>query len=180
MLGSVLSRAAFGAGVIVCSLALSVAVAESARADVVAGEVLTFFAKEGNLPPATVYVTLGASTGADQLFEVSDVSIFTNWGACLTCHGITEDLSDLFFDDANEHLSGAMTGTVPAKGIDYALSFPDSAETWTLTYPKGAESGVYAPVPEPSSLPLFAAALLGLGWRLHGAPCARRLGAHRR
>jgi PEP-CTERM motif-containing protein len=164
MLRKVLSHTALGAGVIVCSLALTVAVIESARANVIPGEILTFLAKEGDFPPATLYVTVGASTGQDQLFDVSALSIFTIWGTCLTCHGMTEDLSNIFFDAGNQHLSGAMTGKVPTAGIDYALTFPDSAETWSLTYPRGAESGVYAPaaVPEPSSLLLFAAALVGL------------------
>jgi PEP-CTERM motif len=168
MFRKVLSPTTLGARLIVCSLALTVAVIESARADVIPGEVLTFLATEGDLPPATLYVTLGASTGQDQLFDVSALSIFTFSGACLTCHGITEDLSNLFFDDGNQHLSGAMTGTVPAAGIDYALTFPDAAETWSLTYPRGAESGVYAlaAVPEPSSLLLLAAALVGLGWHV--------------
>ena len=153
MLRKVLSHTALGAGVIVCSLALTVAVIESARANVIPGEIFTFLAKEGDFPPATLYVTVGASTGQDQLFDVSALSIFTSWGTCLTCHGITEDLSNIFFDAGNQHLSGAMTGTVPAAGIDYALTFPDSTETWSLTYPRGAETGVYAPaaVPEPSS-----------------------------
>jgi hypothetical protein len=175
MLRKVLSHTALGARVIVCSLALTVATIESARADVIPGEVLTFLAKEGDFPSATVYVTVGASTGQDRLFGVSALSILTSLGTCLTCHGITEDLSNLFFDAGNQHLSGAMTGTVPAGGIDYALTFPDSAATWSLTYPAGSDSGVYWPalVPEPSSLLLFAAALVGLGWHVqackHGA-----------
>jgi hypothetical protein len=105
-----LSRAAYVSGLIVCSLALTVAVVESASADFIPGEQLEFTAKEGEFLPATVYVNLGVSTGTGQFFDISNLLIYTSENRCITCGGITENLNNLFFDSGDRYLSGQVTG----------------------------------------------------------------------
>ena len=132
---------------------------------------------------ATATITLGPviQVGPPELFSISNFSAINNSdGTCLTCGIFNVNLSGASFDASDLDLAGLITGSFFGQGggtHNFTLSFTDPGTpggTWIFddlkladgshTVSSGTYTTVVAQVPEPASIAIFLAALLGLGF----------------
>jgi len=134
---------------------------------------------------ATATITLGAPTTPAGFFTVSNFSVISGAGFCLTCGLLTENLPAVSFNSGTLGLTGDVTGSFhgAAGGLhtfDLTLADPPAA-TWLFAndhveamppftdFTSGTYTTELAPVPEPATFLLWGTTVASLGlaarWR---------------
>ena len=158
----------------------------SAHATMAGDEFIILFTETSPIPgvQATANITLGPPTAPAGFFTLSDLTVISGAGVCLTCGLLTENLSAVAFDSGTSGLQGNIMGSFNGSGghlhtFDLTLTdLPGGtwlfADTHLAAMPPFTDftSGTYttelAPVPEPVTLLLFGTTAAGLGltrWR---------------